>query len=157
MFHQKTIWDERYQLGRMASGSMEPALMAGDILVIDKDVDPATLNASTEGDIIAFYDPRYEKDSNHKIVHRAISKAQNNGEWYFETKGDNNFASDRWYGSETWDGKISERLLIGKIVEVNPPLTITYQSLLLWLIAALAIGSGVSSLVVFVLTRKSKS
>ena len=139
----------------MNSGSMEPALKLGDILVIDKDVNPADIEAAPKdapipGDIIAYHHPRYGKDTNHIIVHRAVEKYQlENGTWYFYTRGDANFGNDPW-------SPFRQDYIIGKVVDVNPPLTTTHLNLWLWLMAAITIATGVSSLVIFVLKRTRK-
>ena len=67
------------------SGSMEPAVMTGD-LVITQEVDPASLQA---GDVIAY---RYGDSS--IITHRIREVTQKDGLRAFITKGDANNADD---------------------------------------------------------------
>jgi signal peptidase len=68
------------------SGSMEPILSRGDVIIIQS-VSPENINADpVNGDIIVFYKP----GTNVLIVHRAIQKV-NGG---FITKGDANTSSD---------------------------------------------------------------
>jgi len=66
------------------SGSMEPAINGGD-LVVTKTVDPYKLKAN---DVISF------KDGNTVITHRIIGLTEIDGEPAFITKGDANNAND---------------------------------------------------------------
>ena len=70
------------------SGSMEPVLYRGDLVVV-RAVDPTTLQV---GDIII-----YNRTSNPvevPIVHRIVAIQDISGELYFTTKGDNNPGPD---------------------------------------------------------------
>lgn len=66
------------------SGSMEPAIMTGD-LIVTKEVDPKTLKV---GDIISF-----RVNSNVVVSHR-ITEIDNTDGLSFQTKGDANVGSD---------------------------------------------------------------
>jgi len=70
------------------SGSMEPAINTGD-LIISKKTDTKTLK---EGDIISFFSNENEKVV--IITHRIKEVKDNNGLISFVTKGDNNVLSD---------------------------------------------------------------
>ena len=59
------------------------------------------------GDIIVFQSLRPDP-----IIHRVIYKWENSGEYYFQTKGDNNRVSIR--NAELDETKISEKHIIGK-------------------------------------------
>jgi signal peptidase I len=95
---------------------MTPTLNIGDLIVVQGVFNACEINAAQypEGDIIVFRKPGAESEL---IVHRAISKVENNGVWYFQTKGDRNPTSDNW---QTWNGMVSEKLLVGKVVKVVP-------------------------------------
>lgn len=82
----------------IASGSMEPELYVGDVVIIKK------CNSSDveEGDIIEYQMEGYT------IIHRIKNKNQKNGQFIFRTKGDNNDSED----SEP----VSEEQLIGKVI-----------------------------------------
>ncbi len=68
------------------SGSMEPLLTRGDVIIIEKG-SPEDIRADpVNGDVIVFYKP----GTNILIVHRAIAKVDNG----FITKGDANTGSD---------------------------------------------------------------
>ncbi len=109
-----------YPFLTVASGSMRPTLNVGDLIVVQGVWNAGDLKAAPrpEGDIIVFRSPRVEGEM---IVHRAVDKVQHNGLWFFETEGDQNGTPDIWTGSavppeDLWGGKISERLLIGKVI-----------------------------------------
>jgi signal peptidase len=68
------------------SGSMEPAIPVGSIVIIKK-VNPEDVKV---GDIIAF------KGSESTILHRVIDKVVEGGSFYFRTKGDANEDPDPW-------------------------------------------------------------
>ena len=123
-----------FPLLAVASGSMEPVFYRGDLIVVQGGLNFTELNAASKdvqspGEIIVFYDPHYGRtpiylpvagQNTRLIVHRAVSKLENNGTWYFQTQGDNNFSPDRWSGTETWEGRISEKLLVGRVVGKVP-------------------------------------
>jgi len=97
-----------------ASYSMYPTLAPGDIVFVEPVKNFSDIVADpSNGDIIAFQrpdDPYYPQI----IIHRAINKTQTfgNGTWYFQTKGDNNYAPDPW--------ALPEHLIIGKVVRRVP-------------------------------------
>lgn len=82
----------------IATGSMEPSINVGDLMIIQK----CTANDVEIDDII-----EYDKD-NYSIIHRVIDKYQNDGETFFITKGDNNDDKD-------FD-PVSEKQLKGKAI-----------------------------------------
>jgi len=69
------------------SGSMTPTYHVGDIVLIDEDIDPETLEA---GDIVQYVD----FDNTSKIIHRIDSISVQNNKTYYLTKGDANDAPD---------------------------------------------------------------
>jgi len=118
-----------YPLLAVASGSMIPTLQVGDLIVVQGVPDANEINAAPKpnGTMIVFHRPSYPRGEaflfytgDELIVHRAISKVENNGTWYFQTKGDNNYSPDIWNGPETLNGMISSKLLVGKVVGVVP-------------------------------------
>jgi len=111
-FGLKMALQTEFPLLAVASGSMVPTLNVGDLIVVRGVSNASEINAAPypEGDIIVFHKPGLE---NELIVHRAISKDQDNdGTWYFQTKGDNNIHTDPW--------RVSEKLLVGKVVGKVP-------------------------------------
>lgn len=73
------------------SGSMEPAIDAGDAIIVD-DVEPRTID---DGDIITF-----ERDGESTpTTHRVIDVTHSDGQPAFETKGDANDNPDRGFVS----------------------------------------------------------
>lgn len=79
-----------YAVFRVSSGSMEPELAVGDV-ILNKKCDPMTLK---EGDIVTYNGT--EGAMNGKIVtHRLTKEAyEQDGEYYIETKGDANPSID---------------------------------------------------------------
>jgi len=84
------------------SGSMEPQIHKGDLLFV-MGIDPEDIKSGTivdkDGDIIVF-NAQWSSAPLDPIVHRVINKYQEDGKWYFETKGDANFLPDQERTSE---------------------------------------------------------
>jgi len=107
----------------VVSTSMVPTLEVGDLIVI-MGLDASTVKVGPKfvGEIIVFQSPVHRDDF---IVHRAIEKVFNFEDrfWYFRTQGDNsntNSSPDYWSGPDTWEGMVSEKLVMGKVVNVVP-------------------------------------
>jgi len=97
------------------SPSMEPTLKVGDLLIIQGGLRAEDVYANpVNGDIIVFRNPR--NPNGIPIVHRAIDKFQEEGKWYFITKGDAN----TWDDYKMWGWKIPEDYLIGKVIVSIP-------------------------------------
>jgi signal peptidase len=97
----------------VASGSMEPVLYKGDLILIEgiqsaDDIHAATKDADQPGDIIVFH------RSGELIVHRAVEKKENtDGTYSFVTWGDNNhFADGRG---------VKESDIVGRYLEIKVP------------------------------------
>ena len=72
----------------IASGSMNPKIKVGDVVIIkQKNYNYEDIKV---GDIIAY------KYNNVIVVHRVVKKIEDNKEYYFYTKGDNNRSIDDW-------------------------------------------------------------
>ena len=84
----------------VASGSMSPAINKGDVVVIHKINDDGYGNIE-KGDVLAF---QYD---NVTIVHRVVNVVQDNGKYYFYTKGDANNHEDNF--------TIEKEMVIGKV------------------------------------------
>ena len=82
----------------IATGSMEKEISVGDVAIIQK----CKGNDVNVGDIIEYQMEGYT------VIHRIIEKKQENGEFCFVTKGDNNISPD----SEI----VRENQLIGKVI-----------------------------------------
>lgn len=83
----------QYPVMVVVSESMIPTLGVGDFILVGQiqDFDDVVAEHQPEGDILVFLKPG---TSDEYIVHRAVEKTNNNGEWYFVTKGDNNAVQD---------------------------------------------------------------
>ncbi|SIS01780.1 signal peptidase I [Natronorubrum thiooxidans] len=68
----------------VTSGSMSPTIEAGDVIVT-QDVSPDEIES---GDIVTFHDGSNEQSG--YITHRVVDVVEENGERYFELKGDAN-------------------------------------------------------------------
>ena len=84
-------------LNVVVSGSMEPVMYRGDIVVLEKanllgiqEFDPHTVQ---KGDIVVYKAVWYDSP----VIHRVINIAQINGSTCYEIKGDNNNASDPYW------------------------------------------------------------
>jgi signal peptidase len=107
-----------YPLLAVSSESMFPTLNIGDLIIVQK-IDPRDINADPiNGDILVY------KSGDNLIVHRAIGKRYENGEWYITTRG------DAYHGSsgEEW----SSKQLVGKVIARIPaignlPLLLQYD------------------------------
>ena len=90
----------------VATGSMKPTINVGDLIIIKK----CNANDVKVDDII-----EYKKD-NYSIIHRVIDIYQEDGHFYFMTKGDNNDKSDV--------KPVGEKQLVGKAIVRIPYLAL---------------------------------
>lgn len=119
-----------FPLLAVASGSMEPVFYRGDLIIVQGGLNFTELNAASKntqppGEVIVYYDPRYEREpiylpvagtETHLIVHRAVEKYQvENGTWYIYTKGDANPGSsyDPW-------SPIRQDYVVGRVIGKVP-------------------------------------
>jgi signal peptidase len=72
------------------SGSMEPSISAGDVVVVE-DVMPLDVKI---GDIVSFKDP---EDPARIVTHRVRDMEVHAGTVRFTTRGDANTGAERWY------------------------------------------------------------
>ena len=100
----------RYYAVAIASGSMEPSISKGDVVVVDKEFTDLKV-----GDILAY---NYE---NVVVVHRVYRIINTNGEYYVYTKGDANNNFDNY--------KIDKSMFVG-VVKFKIPV-IGYPTVLL--------------------------
>ena len=83
----------------VATGSMEPTIMTGDMVVVDKT--EKTKDAIDVGDVVQF------KRGTYTVIHRIIEKHDTDGTTFFVTKGDNNASPD--------SGEITYADIVGKV------------------------------------------
>jgi signal peptidase len=113
-----TALKTEYPMLAVASGSMEPTLYKGDLIMVQGvstgfDINVGPKDSAEPGDVIVFHKPA---DPRELIVHRAIDKELRGGVWYFQTKGDANSGSDNWDGDWKTDCDLAENFLVGKVV-----------------------------------------
>lgn len=77
-----------FQFVTILTGSMEPSINPGSLIVIKKINDPANLKLN---DVITFQSPRFK---NVLITHRIVEIKKLNAEIYYSTKGDSNSTTD---------------------------------------------------------------
>jgi signal peptidase len=108
----------------VTSGSMEPTIYRGDLLIV-QGKDPADIKNGTiadrQGDII-IYDSEglWSWSVGEPIVHRVVNKSYNEaeGRWYFVTKGDNNGDTDP---PGSWaEIPVPEERILGVVVTIIP-------------------------------------
>lgn len=108
-----------YSMFRVLTGSMEPAIPEGSLLLVKK----TDLSELQVGDVISFYskDPALNGEVN---THRILEIEEENGTYHFTTKGDANNAEDMYgtLGSDVIGKVIFSSLLLGKFVRLlsNP-------------------------------------
>lgn len=71
----------------IGSGSMEPNLFRGDMILVEKSKDYADMKV---GDVLVYH------HSNVVMVHRIAEIAKDGNNYIFQTKGDNNASNDAW-------------------------------------------------------------
>jgi signal peptidase len=123
----------------VASGSMEPVLFKGDLILVQGvqdagEIHVAPKDANPPGDIIVFRKPTYPSDL---IVHRAVDNGTDSSSYYLVTQGDANPGSDGW---KVREGDIIGKYtgakvpLLGHIALFFEPLQVKVAFILLWII-----------------------
>lgn len=82
----------------VGSGSMEPKIQVGDLVLVEKTKDYDKLKI---GDVLVY------KKENKVILHRIVKIDDSSGKYIYNTKGDNNKSIDSW--------DIQEKDVIGKV------------------------------------------
>lgn len=138
-----------YPLLAVASGSMEPTLNEGDLIIVQGGLDATAIVAEEgTGDVIVFHKPG---DPNELIVHRAVRKWQDGDLWKFETKGDHNTHADYW--------TVFETDIVGKVVWVVPyigniPLFVHTENGMMIIVALIVLLVALEFVIPFIRERK---
>lgn len=118
----------------VASGSMEPTLQIGDLILVQGVQDACEIHAAPKndnppGDIIVFRKP------GNLIVHRAVNKTNEDGSCSFKTQGDANPNPDGWTVRESdIIGKVVGRVpLLGHIALFFEPFEVKVAFIVLWI------------------------
>jgi signal peptidase I len=146
---------DNIQVVKVASGSMEPTINAGNCVYVDKQVNPIDLSADyPNSDIIVFHEP---DNPNELIVHRIVAVDDVNGTLYFRTKGDGN-SPVKWPNTpspseyDPWETNgvpgVSQDLVVGKVVDSNYPIMLF--TLGFWLTVVISIVAGIALLALYV-------
>ena len=122
----KAVYHTETPLVVVTSGSMEPVISRGDLLVIEYR-DPTDIQAGTiedkKGDII-LYDSHgvWENPIPEPVVHRVVGKYLNpeDGKYYFITKGDANDDTDPPDISNNIEIPVPEDKVIGVVIRIIP-------------------------------------
>lgn len=94
-----------YSFLTVLSGSMEPEIKAGDVIVINKDT-----SEIKKGDVITFSSSSNKEESVF-ITHRAVEQIEEDGNVYFKTQGDsNNVADEKLVSHKSIVGKYSFKI-----------------------------------------------
>jgi signal peptidase len=139
-FGLRFIFRTEHPILAVASGSMEPVLYKGDLILVEgiqdaSDIYAAPKDADPPGDVIVFH------GSQDLIVHRAIEKTVNgDGTYSFKTQGDNNNFPD---SGAVQEGNVVGRYtgfkvpLLGHIALFFNPFEVKVAFIALWIIALL--------------------
>ncbi len=104
-----------FRIFRVSTGSMEPTLMVGDVIVVQK-TSPEEIH---KGDIITFK-PQEGLMAGSTVTHRVVLEpTERNGRWYLQTQGDADGA--------TLDPKITDEQVVGKYVRTLPLVSKIYS------------------------------
>lgn len=78
----------KYHLLAIGSGSMEPNIKVGDMVLVEKTDD---FDRIEEGDVLVY------RHANVVMVHRLVGRDEQGEEYYFKTQGDANESEDAWW------------------------------------------------------------
>lgn len=82
----------KYYFLAVGSGSMEPSLYRGDMILVEKTKDYAGLD---EGDVLVYH----HEDA--VMIHRIVEVHKDGARYVYQTKGDNNASEDVWQVTES--------------------------------------------------------
>lgn len=86
-----------YMLFRVATGSMEPEIMIGDVILVKE---PSDYSAIAVGDVVT-YESRSGVTAGRPVTHKVIKAPyEDNGEWYLQTQGVANDIPDEEINAE---------------------------------------------------------
>jgi signal peptidase I len=153
---------ENVQVFRFVSTSMEPTILAGNYVLVDKQVNPRESSADyPDSDVIAFLKPSNTAEI---IVHRIVSEEEKDGILYFYTKGDANginkypsIPTPAEYDPWQTDGVVGirEDLVVGKVVNYNYPIILF--NLGFWLMIIISVIAAIAIIAFYFVNRSRKS
>lgn len=77
----------KYHLLAVGSGSMEPNISRGDMVLVEKS---DKYDEIEEGEVLVY------RHANVVMIHRVVERSEYDGTYYFRTKGDANDSKDAW-------------------------------------------------------------
>lgn len=77
----------KYHLLAVGSGSMEPNIGVGDLVLVEKMEEYPEID---EGEVLVF------RHANMVMIHRVVERTEEAGNYYFKTQGDANADADSW-------------------------------------------------------------
>jgi signal peptidase I len=117
---QEPSGSERFQVLIVTSANMEPTIMEGNKILVDKQISPRDLRDNyPNSDIIVYYKT---SERNELIVSRIVAVEEVNGKLVFYTKGDANGANkypDTPSRSEYDPWTITEDLILGRVIDTD--------------------------------------
>jgi signal peptidase I len=157
VYFQTPSIQKNYQMVRISSAIMEPAIMKDSLVMVDPNVNPADFKTNyPDSDIIMFHNP---DNPDQLIVHRIVAKTEINGTTCFYTKAD---ASDTKYpavpNSSEYDrwGAVSPDLIVGKVVTDSANSQMVSLSLGFWALVFISVTTGLLSLGLYLFARFRK-
>jgi hypothetical protein len=131
---------------------MEPTLKSGDVIVVLRWYEawnrgPSEIVASSypDGDVVVFYTCT-SANGMHRVS-RVVEKFQENGTWYFITKGDASESYDPW-------SPIRGIVIVGKVIAVNSVLPTYVPWFTFSLFASTISGICLCLLIVYILHKE---
>lgn len=135
----KFAFRTEHPLLAVASGSMEPELYKGDLILVQGgqnvcEIHAAPKEADPPGDIIVFHRPGYPNGE--LIVHRAVRKIiRTDGSCYLRTQGDASDHEDSWQVEKIVGEYTGAKApLLGHLALFFEPLHIKVAFIMLWII-----------------------
>jgi signal peptidase I len=157
LYFQTPSIQKQYQMVRISSTIMEPAIMKDSLVMVDPNVNPVDFKTNyPDSDIIMFHNP---DNPNQLILHRIVATEEINGTTCFYTKGD---ASGTKYPAvptsseyDRW-GAVSPDLIVGKVVTDAASSQMIPLTQSFWALVFTSIATGLTSLGLYAFARIRK-
>ena len=118
-FSPSSLNPEKSQVFTVNSVSMEPTILVGNKILVDKQADFSSLNINyPDSDIIVYYSPSGDSF----FISRIVAKEENNGTLVYRTKGDSNMVTkypDVPSSGEYDPWEVTEDMFFGIVIDTN--------------------------------------